>query len=201
MWYMVCQLCLCVRCVPKKNFKIKTIVILCSMDSYIEQERDPISTECDVPVDHQNPYMNQNNTSDSFVDKYVEMSTCIRKGEKARKVYVCKFCNKTFIYPSDLDVHTRMIHNECRTMGCEVKLQKVSEQRKGYECKVCSKQIYGMFKNFRHCKTYASPYSSQKTKCKSCGESYSQCFVSKVCCRSGRDMSKIDPKLRDLYFL
>lgn len=171
-----------------------------SVGSYIEQERDPISTECGVPVDHQILYMNQNNTSDSFVDKYEEMSTCTRKCVKARKVYVCKFCNKTFTYPSDLDVHTRIFHTECRSLDYEVKLKKASEQGKVYECKVCSKQIYGLFRNLRHCKTHAEPYSAQKIRCKSCGESSSQGYVSKVCCRSGRDMSNIDPQLRDLYF-
>jgi hypothetical protein len=170
------------------------------MGSYIQQERDPISTECDVLMDHQDLYMNQNNTSDSFVDKSEEMSTCTRKAVKAGKVYVCKFCNKTFTYPSDLDVHTRMIHTECRSLDCEAKLKKVSEEGKVHECKFCSKQTYGLFKNFRYCKNHVGPNSAQKIRCKSCGESYSRCYFSKMCCRSGRDMSKIDPKLRDLYF-
>lgn len=170
------------------------------MGSYIEHERDPISTECDLPMDHQNLHMNQNNTSDSFIDKSEEMSTCTRKAVKAGKVYVCKICNKTFTYPSDLHIHIRMIHIECRSLDCEGKLKKSSEQGKVNECKFCSKQTYGLFKNFRYCKNHVEPYSAQKIRCKSCGESYSRCYVSKVCCRSGRDTSKIDPKLRDLYF-
>jgi hypothetical protein len=171
------------------------------MGSYIQQERDPISTECDVPMDHQNLCMNQNNTSDSFIDNSEEMSTCTRKAVKAGKVYVCKFCNKTFTYPSDLDVHTRMIHTErSRPLHSEEKLKKLSEQGKVRECNFCSKQTYGFFKNLRYCKNHVEPYSAQKLRCKSCGESYSRCFFSKVCCRSGRDMSKIDPKLRELYF-
>jgi hypothetical protein len=186
-------------CMPEKKLKIKNMTsFLCSMGLH---ERNLTSTECDVPMDHQNQYLNQNNTSDSFVDKYEEMSTCARKGVKAVKVYACKFCNKTFTYPSDLDVHTRMIHTTPRSLDCEVKLKKVSEQEKVYECKFCSKQIYGLFKNFRYCKTHqAGPYSAQKIRCKSCGESYSRCYLSKVSCHSERNMSTIDPKLKDLYF-
>jgi hypothetical protein len=201
MWYVVCQL-LCIHVTYAwEEFWIKVITsFLCSMCPYIQQERDPISTECDVPLDHQNPYMNQNETSDSFIDKSEKMSTCSRKAVKAGKVYVCKFCSKTFTYPSDLDVHIRMIHAECRSLYYEAKLEKVNEQGRVCECKVCNKQTYGLFKNFKYCKDHVGPNSAQKIRCKSCGESYSRCYFSKVCCRSGRDMSKIDPKLRDLYF-
>jgi hypothetical protein len=167
------------------------------MHPYLQQERDPLSTESDVPVDN---YLNQDNTSDSFIDKYEEMSAYTRKYVKAVKAYVCKFCNKTFTYPSDLDVHTRMMHTKCRSLDCEVKLKKVSEQGKEYECRFCNKQVYGLFKNFKHCRAYVSPYSTQKIRCKSCGESYHRCYVSRVSCRTEPDMPKIDPKLRDLYF-
>lgn len=202
MRYMVCQL-LCIHVLHAwEEFWNKVITsFLCSMGSYIQQQRDPLSTECDVPMHLQNLYVNQNNSSDSFIDKSEEMSACTRKVVKARKVYVCKFCNKTFAYPSYLDVHTRMIHTECRSLDCGAKLKKSSEQGKVHDCKNCNKQTYGLFRNFSRCKNHVEPYSAQKIRCKSCGESYSRCYFSKVCCRGGRDMSKIDPKLRDLYFL
>jgi hypothetical protein len=185
---------------PEKNFKIKITSFVCSMGSYLQQERDPLSTESDILADHQNLYLNKDNTSGSFVDKYEEMAAYTRKDVKSLKAYMCKFCNKAFTYPSDLDVHTRMIHTTCKSLDCEEKLKKVSERRNGYECRFCNKQVYGLFKNLRYCRAHVGPYSTQKIRCKSCGESYSRCYVSRISCRSEPDMPKVNPKLRDLYF-
>jgi hypothetical protein len=125
---------------PEKNFKITITSFRYSAGSCIQQERDPISTECDVSVGHQDPYMNHSNTSHYFVDKREQMSTYTKNDAKPMNAYACEFCNRTFIYPSDLDVHTRMIHMKCRSLDCEVKLKKANEQGKVYECRFCSKQ-------------------------------------------------------------
>ncbi|XP_023725484.1 zinc finger protein 471-like isoform X2 [Cryptotermes secundus] len=183
----------------RKNACVKEMGVI-SMGSYIQQQRDPISTKCDVPMHLQNLYVNQNNTSDSFIDKSEEMSACTRKAVRTRRIYGCQFCIKTFSYPSDLDLHTRMIHTKCRSKVCEAELKRSSEQGKVHECRNCCKQTYGLFKNFSRCNNHVEPYSAHKIRCKSCGESYSRCYFSKVCCRSGRDMTKIDSKMRDFYF-
>jgi hypothetical protein len=164
---------------------------LFSLSSCVQHERKLSSTACEKPVDHQKKELNQNNIASSchHIGIHEEVPACIRKGVKVIQAHRCKLCNKTFTYPSDLDVHTRIIHSKRKSLDCEVKVKNESQPGKLYKCKMCSRRIY-RYDNFRqHSSTHAE----------SAHEDRQDDFLKVYCNRDG-GLFKSDPEWKDFYF-
>jgi hypothetical protein len=165
--------------------------LLCSLSSYVQHERELTSAVSEEPVDRQNRELNQNYIAESchHIDMREEVPACARKGVKVVKVYTCELCNKTFTYPSDLYVHTRIIHSKCRSSDCNVKVKNVSQPGQLYECTLCSRQFY-LLKDFRrHSKSHTAPANADR-----------QHDFSEGHFNHEDNFSKTNPEWKDFYF-